>query len=118
MPIYSKSQIPAEVGRTKLEPEIAAWLPTGPVLGAHKPIHVQRREHEAFIDKVQPVIGRVEFIGIEGPHGTIPVRVYHPSKPGPADGGAMVLPIQYGESVGQIPSQLWLSLHSFCERHG
>ncbi len=35
MPIYSKSQIPAQVERTKLEPEIAAWLPTGPVLGAH-----------------------------------------------------------------------------------
>jgi hypothetical protein len=29
MPIYSKSQIPAQVERTKLEPEIAAWLPTG-----------------------------------------------------------------------------------------
>jgi hypothetical protein len=37
MPIFSKSQIPAQVERTKLEPEIAAWLPTGPVLGAHLP---------------------------------------------------------------------------------
>jgi hypothetical protein len=28
MPIYSKSQIPAQVERTKPEPEMAAWLPT------------------------------------------------------------------------------------------
>lgn len=49
-----------QVERTKLEPEIAAWLPTGPILGAHLPIHVPRREHDAFIDKVKPPIGRVE----------------------------------------------------------
>jgi hypothetical protein len=28
--------------------EIAEWLKTAPVLGAHKPIHIQRREHDAF----------------------------------------------------------------------
>jgi acetyl esterase/lipase len=102
MPIYSKSQIPAEVGRTQLEPEIAAWLPTGPVLGAHLPIHVQRREHDAFIDRVKPPIGRVEFLGIEGPHGTIPMRVYHPSKPGVAEGGAMIYLHGGGFIVGSL----------------
>jgi acetyl esterase len=102
MPIYSKSQIPPQVERTKLEPEIAAWLPTGPVLGAHLPIHVQRREHDAFIDKVKPPIGRVEFIGIEGPHGTIPIRVYHPSKPGTAEGGTMVYMHGGGFIVGYL----------------
>src|SRR6202050_2458594 len=102
MPIYSKSEIPAQVEHTNLEPEIAAWLPNGPVLGAHLPIHAQRRDHDAFIDKVKPPIGRVEFIGIEGPHGTIPVRVYHPSKPGPADGGAMVYMHGGGFIVGSL----------------
>jgi acetyl esterase len=76
--------------------------PDRPVLGAHLPIHVQRREHDAFIEKVKPQIGRVEFIGIEGPHGTIPIRVYHPSKPGTAEGGAMVYMHGGGFIVGYL----------------
>ena len=51
--------------------EIAEWLKTGPVLGAHKPVHVQRREHDAFIDEVMPPIGEIEHLGLRGPHGTI-----------------------------------------------
>src|SRR5580658_4668939 len=117
MPIYSKSQIPAQVERTKLEPEIAAWLPTGPVLGAHLPIHVQRREHDAFIDKVKPPIGRVEFLGIEGPHGTIPMRVYHPSKPGPAEGGAMIYMHGGGFIVGYL-DQFESAMRLFAENSG
>ncbi len=53
MPIYKKSSIADTVTSSTKDPEIAEWLRTGPVLGAHKPIHVQRREHDAFIDKIQ-----------------------------------------------------------------
>ena len=51
MPIYDAKTIPPTVSSTTKDAEIAEWLKTGPVLGAHKPIHVQRREHDAFIDK-------------------------------------------------------------------
>src|SRR5262249_59145227 len=90
MPIYHAQSIPEKVYGSTKDPEIAEWLKTGPVLGAHKPIHIQRREHDAFIDEVKPPIGEIEHLGLRGPHGTIPVRVYHPSKPGPAKGSAMI----------------------------
>src|SRR5271163_988537 len=117
MPIYSKSQIPAQVERTKLEPEIAAWLKTGPVLGAHLPVHVQRRAHDAFIDEVMPPIGEIEHLGLRGPHGTIPVRVYHPSKRGPADGGAMIYLHGGGFIVGSL-DQFESAMRLFAEGSG
>ena len=39
MPIYDAKSIPAEVNSGTKDPEVAAFLKTGPVLGAHKPIH-------------------------------------------------------------------------------
>ena len=102
MPIYDAQSIPDAVHGSAKDPEIAEWLKTGPVLGAHKPIHVQRREHDAFIDKDKPPIGRVEHLGLAGPHGTVPVRVYHPSKPGAAEGGAMVYLHVGGFVVGSL----------------
>lgn len=71
MPIYDARSIPDRVTSGAKDPEIAKWLETGPVLGSHKPIHVQRREHDAFIDKDSPKVGRVEHLGLAGPHGTI-----------------------------------------------
>ena len=102
MPIYTSETIPAKVERSTLDAEIAAWLPTAPVLGAHLPVHIQRREHDAFIDKVKPPIGKIEHLGLRGPHGTIPVRVYHPSSPGVAEGGAMVYMHGGGFVVGSL----------------
>ena len=99
MAIYNADSIPEKVTHGTKDPEIAVWLKTGPVLGAHKPIHVQRREHDAFIDKVKPPIGRIEFLGLDGPHGTIPVRVYHPSKPA---GSALVYLHGGGFIVGSL----------------
>src|SRR5258707_12931079 len=90
MPIYDAQSIPEKVYSSTKDPEIAEWLKTAPVLGAHKAIHIQRREHDAFIDEVKPPIGEIEHLGLGGPHGTIPVRVYHPSKPGPAKGSALI----------------------------
>jgi len=42
MPVYNAKSIPAEVHSSTKDPEVAAFLKTGPVLGAHKPIHEQR----------------------------------------------------------------------------
>jgi len=102
MPVYDAASIPDKVGHSTKDPEIAEWLKTGPVLGAHKPIHVQRREHDAFIDSNPPAIGRIEYLGLPGPHGTIPVRVYHPSKSGIAEGGALIYLHGGGFIVGSL----------------
>lgn len=100
MPIYNGASIPQQVDRTTKDPEVAEWLKTAPVLGAHKPVHVQRREHDAFIDPVMPPIGRIEHPGLRGPHGTIPVRVYHPTRP--ARGAALVYLHGGGSIVGSL----------------
>src|SRR5258706_3740456 len=102
MPIYDAQSIPERVYSSTKDPEIAEWLRTAPVLGAHKPIHIQRREHDAFIDEVKPPIGEVEHLGLRGPHGTIPVRVYRPSKPGAAKGGALIYLHGGGFIVGSL----------------
>ena len=54
MTIFDAQSIPDEVRRSTMDREIAEWLKGGPVLSAHKPLHVQRREHDAFIDEVKP----------------------------------------------------------------
>jgi len=102
MQIFQRDNMPKSVSSSTMDPEIAQWLKTGPVLGAHKPIHEQRREHDAFIDPVLPRIGRVEYLGIKGPHGTIPVRCYHPSTPGLAEGGALIYLHGGGFVVGSL----------------
>ena len=62
MPIYDAKNIPSTVSSTTKDPEIAEWMKTGTVLGAHKPIHVQRREHDAFIDKTHPPWGELNTL--------------------------------------------------------
>ena len=89
MPIYDAESIPAEVNSSTKDPDVAAFLKTGPVLGAHKPIHEQRVEHNAFIDTIKPPIGKIEHFVLDGPHGSLPVRVYHPTKPDPAQCAAI-----------------------------
>ena len=117
MTIYNSETIPSEVSSGTKDPEIAEWLKTGPVLGAHKPIHVQRREHDAFIDKNPPPVGNVEFLGIAGPHGTIPVRVYHPSTPEPGQQGALVYLHGGGFVVGSL-DQFETAMRRICEGSG
>ena len=102
MPVYAASDLPEAVTRTTMDAEIAEWLKTGPVLGGPEPFYEQRRAHDAFIDADKPPIGRIEHLGLRGPHGTIPVRVYHPSKPGPAEGAALVYLHGGGFVVGSL----------------
>lgn len=102
MPIYDAKTIPLKVESSVKDPEISAWLASGPVLGSHKPIHEQRREHDAFIDANPPPIGCIEFLGLAGPHGTIPIRVYHPAKKGAGTGGALIYIHGGGFIVGSL----------------
>ncbi|MBV8289271.1 MAG: alpha/beta hydrolase [Hyphomicrobiales bacterium] len=102
MPLYSARNLPDRVSSSVKDPEIAAWLLHGPVLGSHLPVHVQRREHDAFIDRDMPPIGKIEHLGLRGPHGTIPVRVYHPSTRGPAEGAALIYLHGGGFIVGSL----------------
>ena len=102
MPIFNAKNIPEKVVGENKDPQISAWLKNGPVLGAHKPVHEQRREHDAFIDPQLPPIGQIEYLGIKGPHGTIPVRCYHPSRPGLAAGAALIYLHGGGFIVGSL----------------
>ncbi len=117
MPIYDAKTIPPTVSSTTKDPEIAEWMKTGPVLGAHKPIHVQRREHDAFIDKHPPSVGRVEYLGVAGPHGTIPMRVYHPSKPVASPVAALIYLHGGGFIVGSL-DQFETAMRRLCEGNG
>ncbi len=117
MPIYDAKTIPPTVSSTTKDAEIAEWLKTGPVLGAHKPIHVQRREHDAFIDKNPPPVGRIEYLGLAGPHGTVPVRVYHPLKPAGSPSAALIYLHGGGFIVGSL-DQFDTAMRRFCEGSG
>ncbi len=117
MPIYDSRTIPEKVTSGTKDPEIAAWLKTGPVLGAHKPIHAQRREHDAFIDAEPPPVGRVEFLGLKGPHGTVPVRVYHPRAPAAGALPALIYLHGGGFVVGSL-DQFETAMRRFCEVAG
>jgi hypothetical protein len=46
MPVYDAANIPDTVGRGTLDPELEAWLPSGPTLGADVPIAQGRRDHK------------------------------------------------------------------------
>ena len=117
MTIYNAKSIPGKVVSGVKDPEIAEWLKTGPVLGAHKPIHEQRREHDAFIDADPPAVGGVEHLGLKGPHGTIPVRVYHPSKAAAGALPALVYMHGGGFIVGSL-DQFETAMRRLCEGAG
>ena len=117
MPIYDAKSIPSQVASTTKDPEIAEWMKTGPILGAHKPIHVQRREHDAFIDQNPPAVGRVEYLGVIGPHGTIPIRVYHPSQATASPAAALIYLHGGGFIVGSL-DQFETAMRRLCEGSG
>ena len=117
MPVYDARSIPDRVTSGTKDPKIAEWLKTGPVLGSHKPIHVQRREHDAFIDADPPPVGRVEHLGLPGPHGTVPVRVYHPSAGGSAPRPALIYLHGGGFVVGSL-DQFDTAMRRLCEGAG
>jgi hypothetical protein len=64
---------------------------------------------------VMPPIGEIEHLGLRGPHGTIPVRVYHPSTPGRAPSSARTIPSQAGRERYE-PTGEGAAGHARCER--
>ena len=102
MPVYNAKSIPAEVHSSTKDPEVAVFLKTGPVLGAHKPIHEQRLEHNAFIDKVKSPIGKIEHLVLDGRTAVSRCAyIIHPS-PGPAEGDALIYVHGGGFIVGTL----------------
>ncbi len=79
MPVYDRTNIPLSVGRGKLDPELEAWLPTGPVLGADIDIAQGRRDHKQLGVGPWPSIGSVNTLVLPGPHGSLAVRRHTPS---------------------------------------
>ncbi|KAL2433663.1 hypothetical protein ABEF95_009023 [Exophiala dermatitidis] len=80
------SSIPKTGTRSTLASSISQFLKDHPTLhlGGANDFHQERRHHlEVFgfhalpKDKQAP-IGKVEFHGIRGPHGTIPIRLFYP----------------------------------------
>ncbi|WBW73806.1 acetyl esterase [Schizosaccharomyces osmophilus] len=101
--IFTRVNLPPKVERAKKDPELTEWMSRhGPVLGSHQPLTVQRSEHDAFITKSPYNIGKIEHTALNGPHGTIPVRVYHASKRGPAHGAALIYLHGGGYTVGTL----------------
>ena len=117
MAVYSGNDIPKQVRRTTMDPEVKDWLKDGPVLGSHEPIHIQRAAHDRFIDSDKPPIERIEYLGLDGPHGTIPVRCYFPSKPGVAEGAALVYLHGGGYIVGSL-DQFDTAMRLFAQNSG
>ncbi len=117
MTTYDAAHIPPRALRGTLDPALAVFLESAPRLGAHEPVHAQRVAHDRLIPKTLPPIGRVEHLGLPGPHGTIPVRCYHPSMPGPADGGALIYMHGGGWTVGTL-DQFEAPMRIFAEQSG
>ncbi|WP_405151212.1 alpha/beta hydrolase [Sphaerisporangium sp. NBC_01403] len=90
MPVYDRTTIPESVGRGTLDPELAAWLPNGPTLGADVPIAQGRRDHTVLGKGPWPDIGSVEHLVLPGPHGSLTVRRHTPTAPTSDPIGALV----------------------------
>lgn len=102
MPVYDRDNVPEHVGRGTLDPELAAWLPTGPVLGADESVAEARRSHHVLGEFPLPAIGSVEHLVLDGPHGSLPVRVHTPSEPAGSPCGALVYIHGGGFTVGTL----------------
>src|ERR1700733_6541486 len=90
MSVYDRHSIPQSVGRGTLDPELQAWLPHGPSLGADVSIAQGRRDHAVLGERPWPEIGAVETLVLPGPHGSLAVRKHTPTSRTRAPSGALV----------------------------
>ncbi|KAI9740902.1 MAG: hypothetical protein M1818_004508 [Claussenomyces sp. TS43310] len=82
----SSTEIPTTGHRTVLDPEVGAFLKANPALhlGGTGDFHAERSHHtqvfgfHALPTSQQASIHSVEHTAIQGPHGTIPIRIFHP----------------------------------------
>lgn len=78
--------IPSVGDRTELAQSIKEFLKDQADLhlGGQEDFHQERRRHlevfgfHALPEKLQAPIGRVEFAGVRGKHGTVPIRLFYP----------------------------------------
>ena len=117
MPTYDAKSIPSEAVRSTLDPALAKWLPEAPALGGHETVAEMRVSHDKLLARSLPPIGWVEYLGLQGPHGTLNVRCYHPSKDGPGTGGALVYMHGGGWTVGTL-DQFEAPMRIFAEDSG
>jgi acetyl esterase len=116
MPVYDRTTIPDRVGRDVLDPELAAWLPTAPILGADERIADARRSHRVLAEGPWPPIGAVETIVLAGPYGSLAVRVHTPASGG-TPAGALVYLHGGGWTVGTL-DEFEIPMRIFAERAG
>jgi acetyl esterase len=90
MPVYDRTNVPTAVSRGELDPELRAWLPTGPVLGADIDIAQGRRDHRQLGVGPWPAIGSVGTLVLPGPHGSIAVRRHVPTEATSQPSGALI----------------------------
>ncbi|TVY78101.1 Carboxylesterase NlhH [Lachnellula suecica] len=80
------SSIPKTGSRSTLASSISTFLKDNPALhlGGDVDFHQERRHHlevfgfHALPQDKQAPIGKVEFEGVRGPHGSIPIRLFYP----------------------------------------
>jgi acetyl esterase len=117
MPVYNANTIPESVGRGNLDPELAAWLPTGPTLGADEPIAQGRRDHTVLGEGPWPPIGSVEHLELPGPHGSLTVRRHMPTHPASDPIGALVYIHGGGFTYGTL-DEFETAMRVIAERAG
>ena len=117
MPVYDRTNIPASVGRGILDPELEAWLPKGPTLGAAVSIPQGRHDHAVLGEGPWPEIGAVDTLVLPGPHGSLAVRRHTPTSPTSAPSGALVCVHGGGFTYGTL-DEFEVPMRLIAERAG
>lgn len=117
MPVYDRTNIPDTVGRGTLDPELKAWLPSGPTLGADVPIAQGRRDHTQLGVGPWPPIGAVDTLVLPGPHGSVAVRRHTPQNPASTPAGALVYIHGGGFTYGTL-DEFEVPMRLIAERAG
>src|SRR5260221_7967147 len=117
MPVYNRTNIPGSVGRGTLDPELKAWLPKGPTLGADVTIAQGRRDHKMLGAGPWPAIGAVETLVLPGPHGSLAVRKHTPTSPTSVPSGALVYLHGGGFTYGTL-DEFEVPMRLIAERAG
>lgn len=114
---FDRTNIPDAVGRGDLDPQLRAWLPSGPSLGADIPISQGRRDHQQLGAGPWPPIGAVRHLVLPGPHGSLPVRRHIPSHRASSSPGALVYLHGGGYTYGTL-DEFEVPMRLIAERAG
>ncbi len=117
MPVYDRTNMPATVGRGTLDPELKAWLPIGPALGADVSIAEGRRDHMKLAVGPWPAIGSVRTLVLPGPHGSVAVRRHRPYNPTSTPSGALIYVHGGGFTYGTL-DEFEVPVRLIAERAG